>query len=511
MARLRRAAHALLAGITKVWAFARKELLDVAHQPRLVLTLIVGPFVILALFGFGYQRDFGTIRVAVAVADDSPLRDELVGRIEDDSDSVELVRTTPDRNEALHLLRTGAADIALVAPSDPLESVRNSEQAVFELYHDALDPFEQTALEIVAVETIDAANRELLAEVVGRAQQEGDELEPMTARAREGVASLVDALEAGDEPRARLRRAEVARDIERIVDAVGPTESISRTIASRGPGEGEGLDARLEDVRDRLAGLELDRAGEPLTNDIEQLREMEGDLAQIEGLLADFRTVEPSIIVRPLGLDVDLVTSTDVGFTDFYAPGVFLLLAQHLAITLAGLSLVRERDLGAGEMFRIAPVGAIHLLVGKYMAFTVAVVLVASGLAALTVTVFDVPLAGSTIDVALMIVLVTLASIGIGFLISALSKSHAQAVNITMIILLLSIFLSGFFLGLAHLLPAVQAVSWLLPITHALEALRIVMLRGGPVPPTTWVFLASASVVLFGAAWALVRRSLTSS
>jgi len=45
-----------------------------------------------------------------------------------------------------------------------------------------------------------------------------------------------------------------------------------------------------------------------------------------------------------------------------------------------------------------------------------------------------------------MLVLVATASVGIGFLISAFSRTDSQAIQLTMLALLLSIFFKGFFL-----------------------------------------------------------------
>ena len=57
-------------------------------------------------------------------------------------------------------------------------------------------------------------------------------------------------------------------------------------------------------------------------------------------------------------------------FTSFYAPGVLVLLLQHIAITLAALSMVRERLLGTIELFRVSPVRPGEIIAGKYIGFT---------------------------------------------------------------------------------------------------------------------------------------------
>ena len=54
------------------------------------------------------------------------------------------------------------------------------------------------------------------------------------------------------------------------------------------------------------------------------------------------------------------------------------LLLQHLALTFAALSLVRDRELGLFELLRVGPLSSFEILVGK----TIAYLLVGLGLAA---------------------------------------------------------------------------------------------------------------------------------
>ena len=70
------------------------------------------------------------------------------------------------------------------------------------------------------------------------------------------------------------------------------------------------------------------------------------------------------------------------------------------------------------------------------------------------------------------------ASIGLGFVISLASATDAQAVQYTMIILLASLFFSGFFLSIGQMEGLAQVISWLLPVSYGMKLLRDVMLRG---------------------------------
>ena len=65
--------------------------------------------------------------------------------------------------------------------------------------------------------------------------------------------------------------------------------------------------------------------------------------------------------------------------------------------------------------------------------------------------------------------LVVLASVGLGFLISLTSRSDMQAVLSTMLVLLASLFFSGFFLSVRQLEPRPSADLMGLPATYGIS------------------------------------------
>jgi ABC-2 type transport system permease protein len=89
-----------------------------------------------------------------------------------------------------------------------------------------------------------------------------------------------------------------------------------------------------------------------------------------------------------------------------------------------------------------------------------------------------VPLLGSVLYLILVLILVAVAGLGWGLFVSVLSRRESQAVQFSMLILLASVFFGGFFLPLSGLLPAVHFVSYALPVTYGVQALREIMLAG---------------------------------
>jgi ABC-2 type transport system permease protein len=120
--------------------------------------------------------------------------------------------------------------------------------------------------------------------------------------------------------------------------------------------------------------------------------------------------------------------------------------------------------------------------------------------------------------VAVTLTLLTLTSLGIGFVISMLSSSEQQAAQIAMLTLIGSVFFSGFIVPPDTLSPPISYVSFLFPATYAIRTLQDVMLRGvmrtridvvdfGPVSPyMDYVILGLASAALFALTIYLFKR-----
>jgi ABC-2 type transport system permease protein len=93
-------------------------------------------------------------------------------------------------------------------------------------------------------------------------------------------------------------------------------------------------------------------------------------------------------------------------------------------------------------------------------------------------------------------------------LISSLSSSDSQAIQLAMISLLLSIFFSGFFIGLdAFAWPALP-VAYSIPMTHGLAGFQNLMLRGLSPNLWTWLGLGLIGLITFALVILITRRQM---
>ncbi len=101
-----------------------------------------------------------------------------------------------------------------------------------------------------------------------------------------------------------------------------------------------------------------------------------------------------------------------------------------------------------------------------------------------------------------------LASIGIGLLVAVLSDSERMAIQASLLLLLASIFFSGFVISLDLFSQPVQYLSQLLPVTHAISQLQDVMLFGEAPDVRAMTALGAIAAVSILVGWYLLRRSM---
>ena len=242
---------------------------------------------------------------------------------------------------------------------------------------------------------------------------------------------------------------------------------------------------------------------------LRHLEKIDKGITDLDGKVTLFQNIDPSIIVDPFRSETKNVANVQLSILDFFAPAVLALLLQHLAVTFAALSIVRERNVGTMELFRVSPLSAAEALFGKYISYMLFGGVIAAILSALLVFILHVPMLGTWLNFTLVIIAVLFTSLGIGFVISIVSQTDSQAVQYSMILLLASVFFSGFIMSLDMLWEPVRAISWALPTTYGTLLLRDIALRG--VEPN-WAQLGGLIViglVMMFISWRLMRRLIT--
>src|SRR5204863_3869996 len=183
----------------------------------------------------------------------------------------------------------------------------------------------------------------------------------------------------------------------------------------------------------------------------------------------------------PLGAFVKvnyLYGGPDYTLLDYLAPVLIAVFAFFFIFLLSTVSFLRERTSGTLERLLATPLTRGELVVGYLGGFAVFALLQALVILAFTVFVLKVQYRGNLATIFLVEAVLVVGAVSLGLAISAFARNELQAVQFVPIVLVPQIFLSGLLVPVDQLNDVLRAISVVLPLTYANEALRSVMVKG---------------------------------
>lgn len=193
-------------------------------------------------------------------------------------------------------------------------------------------------------------------------------------------------------------------------------------------------------------------------------------------------------------------------------PGVIALILAMVSSLLTALAIAREWERGSMEQLLATPVGRSEIIIGKLIPYAVLGMLQTLLIVTVGSWLFDVPIQGSLALLFAASALFLLAMLGIGLLVSVVTKSQLVAAQFALLISMLpTALLSGFVFPIANMPWPLRAISSVMPGRYYLTALRGILLKGnGPaeLAPQLGV-LALFTAVVIPLAVARFRRRLS--
>ena len=493
--------------LIRLLAFAGKEITELRRQPSLILSLMLGPFLILALFGAGYQGNQPQLRAAIVVPPeriDDPNTQQLIESIKS---VLQVVQITSDAAAANQLLKQHAVDLVETVPAGIEQSVLRGEQSAIEFRYDEVDPIAEQWIRYLGYVQVNELNRSILAQSLAQIQDSARKAQPQVTEYRK-------ALDQG------ATSANTATEIKRLSPGLADmllllaASPLLLSQASADGKSGEQLRQEILSLQSDVHALDEAARNGTLTDQTARIDKARQELALVDQTLTKLIQLPPSAIITPLQQSYVNLRGQTYSLVAFYAPGVIALILQHIAITLAALSLVREKLRGAVELFMVAPVSRAQIIAGKYLGYLLllgVIALVLIGALYVPQRPFHLPLPANVGLFAAFVFLFLVASLGLGFVISGLAATDSQAVQYSMLLLFLSIFFSGFFLSLRNFWEPVRAIGYLLPLTYAIGGFQAAMLRGEMPELIHWAgpaIIALVCIILTAMLWSRHYRRL---
>ncbi|MFP4148174.1 MAG: ABC transporter permease [Nitriliruptoraceae bacterium] len=222
------------------------------------------------------------------------------------------------------------------------------------------------------------------------------------------------------------------------------------------------------------------------------------------------RAVTAALASAPPAVEVEVLFNEGLDTAAVMIPGIVGLILVFIGTVITSLGMVRERAAGTLEQLAVLPLRPRDVLVGKIAPYFLVAAVDLTVVVVVGVVLFDVPFDGSPWLLALGSALFLLVTLGIGLLVSSVSESSGQAIQLALMTLLPQVMLSGLIFPLEAMPVAIRSIAYVLPLTYFVDISRAVMVRGADLAAIAdaLLLLLVLGVVVFGAALARTRRDL---
>jgi ABC-2 type transport system permease protein len=212
--------------LIRISSFLGKEMTEIFRQPRLILTLVLGPFLIMFLFGLGFPDQNRTLRTTFVTTDPATFQKEMNIFTKSFNSKIFDYVIESDKEKALTKLALNQTDLVIVVPDVPFETIKSNQQAEFLVYHNEVDPIQIAYIQSVARILVDEVNRQVLQSMAKQGQADSGSLQTDLETAIAKTQALRQAIPPGD-----VTTATQAADLEKDLTKVHENLTTFRSLA----------------------------------------------------------------------------------------------------------------------------------------------------------------------------------------------------------------------------------------------------------------------------------------
>jgi ABC-2 type transport system permease protein len=442
------------------------------RQSSLFALVVLGPFLLLALFAVGFRLSaFRPSGILVApLGGLKPAQVRQLPYVRSLNANVDVLAITEDEAWALAQVRSGQVDMVITLPENPALDLQRGQRTTLTITVNVVNPLLRIALYNAINQQIAGLNSDAVAVAIRGVQASTKQLEP-------SLTTLNHQLQAidpnGNAAQNRQQLAQIVLQLQSLRDTTQQNQQ-----AQKGTAADIYYAAILGATDQAIASTKQaeEDVGTPAGRT--ELVAAQQRSAQLLSLVQSTNAIPAATLAIPFEAQINNLASNSDDLTVFYGPAALALLLQHLGATLAALSMVQERQLGAIEFLSVSPASPGELLLGRFLQYGGVTLGVGLLLTVLLVFLLGIPFAGSLFWFLVMLALLVWASVAMGFCLSLLTRSDAQAVQAIMLLLVGAIFFSGFIGPLRALAPPAHQLAYLFPLTYGIDGLDKIMLLG---------------------------------
>ena len=189
----------------------------------------------------------------------------------------------------------------------------------------------------------------------------------------------------------------------------------------------------------------------------------------------------------------------------FMIPGVMTMLLVITTTVVTAMGLSREREMGTLEQVLVTPIQPLILLLGKMAPFLVIGCFDVFMVLTAGVWIFKVPVRGDPLVLVAGTLLYLVCTLGIGLLISSVSKTQQQSFLAGFLFIMPAILLSGVMTPVQAMPAWLRTVTYVNPVRYFVEVIRANLLKGAGFADLWWRLLALGGIGCLILLFATVR------
>ena len=189
-----------------------------------------------------------------------------------------------------------------------------------------------------------------------------------------------------------------------------------------------------------------------------------------------------------------------LNYSHYMVPGIMGILVTVVGFLLAGLNMVREKEIGTIEQINVTPVRKYHFIIAKMVPFLIiGLIDLALGLT-LGKLIFRVPFEGSVPLLFLCSAIFLIAILGFALFISTMAGTQQQFMFIAFFFMIVFVLMSGIFTPLESMPVWAQKFDLLNPVAYIMRINRMVILKGSTIRDIStdiWSLVAIATAFTY--------------
>jgi ABC-2 type transport system permease protein len=199
----------------------------------------------------------------------------------------------------------------------------------------------------------------------------------------------------------------------------------------------------------------------------------EGERMARERLAAAGRAAPAQLVLAPR-----ISYNPTVKSPPYMIPGIAAMLLLVVTTIVTAMGLAREREMGTLEQVMVTPIPPVILLFGKIAPYVVIGFVDVMLLVGVGTWVFAVPIRGPLPVLVVGTLLYLLTTLGVGLLISTISRTQQQSFLAGFLFVMPAVLLSGVMSPIRAMPGWLRVITWVNPVRHFAEVMRSCLLRG---------------------------------